>query len=130
MFQVQDRLEIILDTWIELGCVPSPAEVSKQEGIDLPWSQGEALHLLSLVLGSRAFEISTSNFEVGLLSVAGKDSWPIRIGCLDNSKDHLSKLSMMAMQFLSSDDYYFLSMETVYTGVPRRMQVNISTCSI
>lgn len=37
---VQDRLEIILDKWIESGHVPSPAEVSKDEGIDFLWSKG------------------------------------------------------------------------------------------
>ncbi|KAF8410600.1 hypothetical protein HHK36_003132 [Tetracentron sinense] len=39
---VQDRLEFILDTWIQLGFVPSPAEVSKEEGLDFLWSKGEA----------------------------------------------------------------------------------------
>ncbi|XP_010263808.1 PREDICTED: protein root UVB sensitive 4 isoform X2 [Nelumbo nucifera] len=36
----KDRLEIILSTWIELGFIPSPAEVSKEEGMDFPWSRG------------------------------------------------------------------------------------------
>ncbi|KAI6695308.1 hypothetical protein NL676_023018 [Syzygium grande] len=31
----KDRLEIILNTWTEFGYVPSPAEVSKKEGIDI-----------------------------------------------------------------------------------------------
>lgn len=31
----KDRLEIILNTWIESGYVPLPAEVSKKEGIDI-----------------------------------------------------------------------------------------------
>ncbi|KAF5204804.1 root UVB sensitive, partial [Thalictrum thalictroides] len=35
-----DRLEIILDTWIQSKTVPSPEEVSKEEGIDLPWCKG------------------------------------------------------------------------------------------
>nr|XP_043608078.1 protein root UVB sensitive 4 isoform X2 [Erigeron canadensis] len=30
----KDRLEIIIDTWIQRGYVPSPAEVSKREGIN------------------------------------------------------------------------------------------------
>ncbi|KAM7264237.1 hypothetical protein ACFE04_001920 [Oxalis oulophora] len=34
----KDRLEIILDAWIKKKCVPSPAEVSKEEGIDFFWS--------------------------------------------------------------------------------------------
>ncbi|CAA7055002.1 unnamed protein product [Microthlaspi erraticum] len=49
----KNRLEIILERWIESRRVPSPAEVSQEEGIDL--------------LGSRA----------------SKKVWPIRIGCLD-----------------------------------------------
>uniref|UniRef100_A0A5B7BJ52 Uncharacterized protein n=1 Tax=Davidia involucrata TaxID=16924 RepID=A0A5B7BJ52_DAVIN len=36
----KDRLEIIINTWIQLGYVPSPAEVSKEEGIDFLWSKG------------------------------------------------------------------------------------------
>ena len=43
LFLSQDRLEIILNTWIVLGYVPSPAEVSKLEGIDFPWSKGKVL---------------------------------------------------------------------------------------
>ncbi|CAN1299720.1 Protein root UVB sensitive 4 [Linum perenne] len=31
----KDRLEIILDTWIKVGHVPSPAEVSKKEGVGI-----------------------------------------------------------------------------------------------
>ncbi|KAK1589347.1 hypothetical protein Q3G72_033012 [Acer saccharum] len=37
----KDRLEIILKTWIELGRVPTPEEVSKEEGIDFMWSKGK-----------------------------------------------------------------------------------------
>ncbi|XP_042508617.1 protein root UVB sensitive 4 isoform X2 [Macadamia integrifolia] len=36
----KDRLEIILDTWIQLGFVPSPPEVSKEEGMNFLWSKG------------------------------------------------------------------------------------------
>jgi hypothetical protein len=35
----QDRLEIILNSWIDFGHVPSPAEVSKEEGIDFLWTK-------------------------------------------------------------------------------------------
>jgi hypothetical protein len=35
----QDRLEIILYSWIDFGHVPSPAEVSKEEGIDFLWTK-------------------------------------------------------------------------------------------
>lgn len=37
----QNRLEIILERWIESRQVPSPAEVSKEEGVDLLGSRGE-----------------------------------------------------------------------------------------
>lgn len=35
----KDRLNIIISTWIQQGFVPSPEEVSKQEGIGLSWSR-------------------------------------------------------------------------------------------
>ncbi|XP_068487532.1 protein root UVB sensitive 4 isoform X1 [Phaseolus vulgaris] len=37
----KDRLEIILSTWIECGYVPSPAEVSDKEGVNLLGVKGE-----------------------------------------------------------------------------------------
>ncbi|KAK2981014.1 hypothetical protein RJ640_012173 [Escallonia rubra] len=37
------RLEIIINTYIQFGFVPSPAEVSKEEGIDFLWSRGREL---------------------------------------------------------------------------------------
>lgn len=39
---IQDRLEIILNTWIKFGYVPSPAEVSEKEGIDIFNSKSES----------------------------------------------------------------------------------------
>ncbi|XP_057491791.1 protein root UVB sensitive 4-like [Actinidia eriantha] len=39
----KDRLEIIVNTWIQFGYVPSPAEVSKEEGIDVLWTKGRGL---------------------------------------------------------------------------------------
>ncbi|XP_015890090.2 protein root UVB sensitive 4 isoform X1 [Ziziphus jujuba] len=92
----KDRLEIILDTWIEVGYVPSPADISKQEGIGFPWSKG-------------------------------KELLPIKIGCI-NPKDQVPKLSMMAMQSINGDDYYFISMEITYTGIRRTKQRGIILC--
>lgn len=83
----KDRLEMIIDTWIQLGYVPSPAEVSKREGI---------------------------NF----FSSKGRLKWPIRIGCL-NPKGQIPKLSMMAMQSLSKDDFYFVCTEVCFHGFQR-----------
>ncbi|XP_075653429.1 protein root UVB sensitive 4-like isoform X3 [Castanea sativa] len=90
------RLEIILNIWIESGFVPSPAEVSKEEGVDFLWSKG-------------------------------KKNWPIRIGCL-NPKDQIPKLSMMAMQYSSGEDYYFICMEIFHKGVKRTKQQGILLC--
>ncbi|XP_075653426.1 protein root UVB sensitive 4-like isoform X1 [Castanea sativa] len=92
----KDRLEIILNIWIESGFVPSPAEVSKEEGVDFLWSKG-------------------------------KKNWPIRIGCL-NPKDQIPKLSMMAMQYSSGEDYYFICMEIFHKGVKRTKQQGILLC--
>ncbi|KAL8528620.1 hypothetical protein ACS0TY_006170 [Phlomoides rotata] len=39
----KDRLELIINIWIQLGNIPSPAEVSKQEGINFLWSKGREL---------------------------------------------------------------------------------------
>ncbi|XP_065876314.1 protein root UVB sensitive 4 isoform X2 [Euphorbia lathyris] len=44
----KDRLEIILNSWIELGYVPSPAEVSKKEGINFLRSKGEDYYFLCI----------------------------------------------------------------------------------
>ncbi|KAJ4843713.1 Protein root UVB sensitive 4 [Turnera subulata] len=83
----KDRLEIILNSWIELGYVPTPAEVSKEEGIDF-----------------------LRRKSVGL--------WPIRIGSL-NIKGQIPQLSMMVMQSLTSEDYYFICMQKGYRGLTR-----------
>ncbi|KAA0045852.1 protein root UVB sensitive 4 [Cucumis melo var. makuwa] len=80
----KDRLEIILSNWIERGYVPTPAEVSEREGIDLLCRQG-------------------------------KDSWPIRIGCL-NLEAHVPKLSILAMRSVCSKDYYFICMDAFFRG--------------
>ncbi|XP_060191695.1 protein root UVB sensitive 4 isoform X2 [Lycium barbarum] len=37
----KDRLDIIISTWIQQGFVPSPEDVSKQEGIGLFWSRAK-----------------------------------------------------------------------------------------
>ncbi|KAM1062979.1 hypothetical protein EV1_026982 [Malus domestica] len=92
----KDRLEILLNNWIELGYVPAPAEVSKEEGIDFLWSKDKGL-------------------------------WPIRIGYLD-PKNQIPELSMMAMQSTSADDYYFISMEILYTRIRRTKQAGILLC--
>ncbi|KAJ7973832.1 Protein root UVB sensitive like [Quillaja saponaria] len=92
----KDRLEIILNTWIELRYMPSPAEVSKKEGI---------------------------NF----LGVKGKCLWPIRIGCL-NPQDKITKWSMMAMQYISSDDYYFICPEILCSVLNRTSQQGVLLC--
>ncbi|KAL4379329.1 hypothetical protein GQ457_02G014650 [Hibiscus cannabinus] len=37
----KDRVEIIIDTWISFGYVPSPEEVSKNEEINFMWTKGK-----------------------------------------------------------------------------------------
>ncbi|KAL6507416.1 hypothetical protein OROGR_023611 [Orobanche gracilis] len=39
----KDRLESIIKIWIQLRYIPSPAEVSKKEGIDFLWNKGSEL---------------------------------------------------------------------------------------
>lgn len=56
-FGFQDRLESILNMWIELGYVPSPAEVSKDEGTNFPWSKGEISPLFFLQEHAWHFDI-------------------------------------------------------------------------
>ncbi|XP_021725448.1 protein root UVB sensitive 4-like isoform X1 [Chenopodium quinoa] len=85
----KDRLELILDKWIQCGYVPSPAEVSKLEGINLL----EAAH-----------EVETGR---------KKGDWPIRIGCLD-PKRQIPGLTMLTMNSLSREDFYFICLETCY----------------
>ncbi|KAL9229577.1 hypothetical protein vseg_005028 [Gypsophila vaccaria] len=77
----KDRLEIILNTWIQCGYVPSPAEVSKLEGINL-------------------FE------DIG----RKKRLWPIRIGCLDPNRQ-IPHLNVSTMTSLSPKDYCFICLE-------------------
>ncbi|KAG7641801.1 Root UVB sensitive family [Arabidopsis suecica] len=72
----KDRLEIILERWIEFRQVPSPAEVSKEEGIGL--------------LGSRG----------------SKRVWPIRIGCLDPKAQIPTLLMMAMQSLCSDDGYF------------------------
>ncbi|KAM0058027.1 putative Root UVB sensitive family [Helianthus debilis subsp. tardiflorus] len=83
----KDRLEMIIDTWIQFRYVPSPAEVSKQEGINFIPSKGRL-------------------------------KWPIRIGGL-NPKCQIPNTSMMAMQSLCRDDFYFVCTEVCFHGIER-----------
>ncbi|KAK9269748.1 hypothetical protein L1049_001526 [Liquidambar formosana] len=92
----KNRLEIIMNTWIQLGYVPSPAEVSKEEGIDFLWSKD-------------------------------REMWPIRIGCLD-PKDQIPKMSMLTMQSLSNEDFYFICMEIFCRGFTKTGQEGILLC--
>ncbi|KNA23969.1 hypothetical protein SOVF_020400 isoform B [Spinacia oleracea] len=78
----KERLELILDIWIQCGRVPTPAEVSKLEGINLLENAGRK-----------------------------KEDWPIRIGCLD-TKRQIPRLTMLTMNSLSREDFYFICLET------------------
>lgn len=52
----------------------------------------------------------------------GRKEWPIRIGCL-NSRNQPPKLSILTMQALNNEDYYFISVESFNSGVTRVGQV-------
>ncbi|GAB2255318.1 hypothetical protein Droror1_Dr00009096 [Drosera rotundifolia] len=88
----KDRLEIIVSTWIESRYVPSPAEVSAKEGLNL-------------------------------LDDPGRQSWPIRIGCLD-TKSGIPNVSWSSMKSLSQDDFYFICIESCRS----RTQSHILVC--
>ncbi|CAL5439780.1 unnamed protein product [Camellia sinensis] len=77
-------------------CIPSPADVSEEEGIDFMWNKG-------------------------------RGSWPIRIGCL-NPKSQLPRLSMMTMQSLNNEDFYFICLEILCSGMAKTWQQGILLC--
>ncbi|KAK7840169.1 protein root uvb sensitive 4 [Quercus suber] len=108
----KDRLEIILNIWIESGYVPSPAEMSKEEGIDFLCSK---------------VHINSEAYTQLLRFESDKTIWPIRIGCL-NPKDQIPMLSMMAMQYSRGEDYYFICMEIFCKGAKRTKQHGILLC--
>ncbi|KAG2308155.1 hypothetical protein Bca4012_082808 [Brassica carinata] len=72
----KNRLEIILERWIQSRQVPSPAEVSKEEGVDL--------------LGSRA----------------SKRVWQIRIGWLDPKAQIPKLSMMAMQSLCNDDGYF------------------------
>ncbi|KAH6761775.1 root UVB sensitive protein of unknown function, partial [Perilla frutescens var. hirtella] len=80
----KDRLELMMNIWIQLRYVPSPAEVSEREGI---------------------------NF----ISGKGRELLPIRIGCL-NPKRKMPRLSLMTLQSLKDEDFYFICLENLSSG--------------
>lgn len=55
---------------------------------------------------------------------SGSKLWPIRIGCIDG-KDLTPKFSVLTMQSLTCEDFYFICMETSYRGLIRKRQVSI-----
>ncbi|KAF5932096.1 hypothetical protein HYC85_028267 [Camellia sinensis] len=77
-------------------CIPSPADVSEEEGIDFMWNKG-------------------------------RGSWPIRIGCL-NPKSQLPRLLMMTMQSLNNEDFYFICLEILCSGMAKTWQQGILHC--
>lgn len=108
---VQDRLEIIINAWIHQKYIPSPADISREEGINCSWRKGEApsLHFSILKLQCHEFLDSFS---------LGRELWPIRIGCL-NVRGQLPQLAMLTMQALKDEDFYFICMERFSKGLSR-----------
>ncbi|XP_058069208.1 protein root UVB sensitive 4-like isoform X2 [Magnolia sinica] len=68
-----------------------------------------------------------SNEEGVFMSSRGSESWPIRIGCID-PKNISPKSSMLTMQSLRGEDFYFICMETSYVGLTRKRQQGILLC--
>lgn len=66
-------MEIIIDTWICSGCIPSPAEVSSKEGIDVFRQRGEAF-LEKILFFSVVFSIVMLSYEL-----RENQSWSLQI---------------------------------------------------
>ncbi|KAF6155749.1 hypothetical protein GIB67_007396 [Kingdonia uniflora] len=70
----KNRLEIVLDTWIQSERIPSPAQVSKEEGIDFPWGKGRKLW--SIRIGCVDLKDLTPKFSMMTMrSLRGDDSY-------------------------------------------------------
>lgn len=83
----KDRLEIILNTWIEVGYIPSPAEVSNAEGIDFLSSRGgELWHIRIGCLNTKSQIPMLSMMTVQ--SLQNKDLYFI---CMEISQHMLSR---------------------------------------
>ncbi|OMO56763.1 hypothetical protein CCACVL1_26272 [Corchorus capsularis] len=65
--------------------------------------------------------------EINFMWSKGKEPWRIRIGCL-NPKGQLPKLSMMAMQSVGHEDYYFICMEIFCRRLTRTREQGILLC--
>nr|CAD1837987.1 unnamed protein product [Ananas comosus var. bracteatus] len=75
----KNRLEIIIDTWICSGCIPSPAEVSSKEGIDVFRQRGGKLW--SIRIGCLDPKNSSSMVSVATLkSLRSEDLYFICMG--------------------------------------------------
>ncbi|GLT39065.1 hypothetical protein SLA2020_132730 [Shorea laevis] len=72
----KDRVEIILNRWMEMGYVPSPEEVSKEEEISFMWSKGKKLWPIRIGCVNRKDQISRL-LEMTLQSVGDKDQYLI-----------------------------------------------------
>ncbi|XP_050206266.1 protein root UVB sensitive 4 [Mercurialis annua] len=83
----KDRLEIILNTWIELGYVPSPAEVSKKEGIDFLRTKGKGLWPIRIGCLNTKDQIPVLSMTA-MQSLSDKDYYFI---CVENSHRGFSK---------------------------------------
>ncbi|KAK6128788.1 hypothetical protein DH2020_037424 [Rehmannia glutinosa] len=111
--KAQDRLESIINIWIQLGYIPSPAEVSTKEGIDFSWNKvlppvfyGPALIMLNFlrqfqhgILLSLREGAGTSDVIMGLLQACyvrnglllDMISWENRLEASDSSNSVLNE---------------------------------------
>lgn len=58
---------------------------------------------------------------------SGRKLWPIRIGCI-NVEDLSPKFSLLTIQSLRSEDFYFICTETSYRRFTRKQQQGIVLC--
>ena len=109
----QDRLEIIIDRWVQSGRVPSPAEVSQEEGVDLLNLKGWPSRPKPRSSPISFLKIETSSNSRSFCPLfSGDCRWPIRIGCVD-PRFQISAFSSPALQRLSNEDSHFICLETV-----------------
>uniref|UniRef100_A0A7N0UY04 Protein root UVB sensitive 4 n=1 Tax=Kalanchoe fedtschenkoi TaxID=63787 RepID=A0A7N0UY04_KALFE len=75
------RLEILINTWIQLGQVPSPAEVSKVEGIDLFGIKGKESWPVRIGVLDSTEDVSSMLSVLAMQSLSNEDFYLI---CLEN----------------------------------------------
>ncbi|KAJ8764230.1 hypothetical protein K2173_005970 [Erythroxylum novogranatense] len=89
----KDRLESILNTWIELRSMPSPAQVGKEEGIDFLWRKGRELWPIRIGCLNTKDQIPMLAMAA-MQSVSDEDYYFI---CLENSCKALKRTNQQGI---------------------------------